>query len=237
VPDGAGPGQSHGSTVLFVHGAHLGGWCWLLVMDRLARDGIYSQAVELPFTSYAGDLACVREAIESARTRGPVHVVGHSYAGTLLAAAGHRASHLTFVAARMPLPREDLVATTPAWRFARYRSCVREEQNGTTQLLPAGRDTLFHRTPRALADFAMARIRPMASDVPADPLLEPAWRAVPASYVVCGDDRAVRPQAQRERAALVSARVELDTDHSPFFSDPAALAEFVVMQHRAMVAA
>jgi hypothetical protein len=53
--------------------------------------------------------------------------------------------------------------------------------------------------------------------------------------VVCGDDRVVRPDAQRERAALVGASVELDTDHSPYFSRVAPLADFIADRHRAAV--
>jgi hypothetical protein len=53
--------------------------------------------------------------------------------------------------------------------------------------------------------------------------------------VVCGDDRVVRPEAQRERAALVGAAVELDTDHSPFFSRPGPLADFIADRHPATV--
>ena len=60
---------------------------------------------------------------------------------------------------------------------------------------------------------------------------------MPSSYVVCADDRAVRPAAQRERAVRVRASTELDTDHSPFFSNPAALASFIAAQHDAAIAA
>jgi hypothetical protein len=51
------------ATVLLVHGAHLGGWCWLLVMDQLGRRGIDARAVELPLTTYEDDVEAVRGAI------------------------------------------------------------------------------------------------------------------------------------------------------------------------------
>ena len=54
------------SMVLFVHGAHLHGWCWLLVMDHLAGAGIDCRSIDLPFTGYADDVECVRSAIASA---------------------------------------------------------------------------------------------------------------------------------------------------------------------------
>jgi hypothetical protein len=54
---------------------------------------------------------------------------------------------------------------------------------------------------------------------------------------MCGDDRAVRPDAQRERARHVGSAVELDSDHSPFFSTPDLLTEFLVARHAEMLAA
>jgi hypothetical protein len=111
------------------------------------------------------------------------------------------------------------------------------DAEGVTTVSSGVRSSFFHRCPRSLADFAMDRLRPMRSAVPEEPVADPAWRRVASSYVVCADDRAVRPAAQRERAARVGAAIELDTDHSPFFSNPAALAEFIAAQHDAAVAA
>jgi Alpha/beta hydrolase family len=226
---------SRDSTVLFVHGAHHSGWCWLLVMDRLARGGIHSSAIDLPFTGYSDDVGCVRAAITIARSRGPVHVVCHSYAGLPVAQAAHAASHLTFVAGRLPLPGESPAAHTPEWGFAEFRACMKTGEDGVTRLDAAAAPYSFNRTDPALADLAMSRARPMISTVPDEPFADPAWRSVPSSYVVCADDRAVQPDAQRERAALVGASVELDADHSPFFSRPAELSDFIASQHRATV--
>jgi hypothetical protein len=224
------------SGVLLVHGAHHGGWCWRLVMDELDRAGIASEAVDLPLTDYDDDVECVRAAVGAARARwGAVHVVCHSYGGLPVAAAGHGAAHLTFVAGRLPRPGESPAATTPAWRWPEFQACVEWGDDGAVRLSPAARDRLFHRTSPHLADLAMRRLRPMTSAVPREPVLDPAWRSVPSTYVVCTDDRAVRPDAQRERAALVGAAVEVDTDHSPFLSDAGLLTAIITRQHRAAV--
>jgi pimeloyl-ACP methyl ester carboxylesterase len=223
-------------TVLFVHGAHLGGWCWLLVMDELARRGISTRAVDLPFTGYLDDVTCVRAEISSLAPAGPIHVVGHSYAGLVIAAAGHGAAHLTFIAARLPRAGESPAAHTADWGFPEFRACMESGDDGVVRLAAAARPFLYHRTVAPLAQFAMDRRRPMSSIVPDDPVDDPAWRRVPSSYVVCGDDRAVRPAAQRERAALVGVSTELDTDHSPFFSGAAALAGFIADQYAGMAA-
>ncbi|MGH9286688.1 MAG: alpha/beta hydrolase [Acidimicrobiales bacterium] len=222
--------------MLFVHGAHLAGWCWLLVMDQLGRRGIDSQAIDLPLTGYADDVEYVRAAIEAARSRwGAVHVVCHSYAGLPVAEAGHAAAHVTFVAGRLPLAGESPAAETPRWQVPEFQACMEPDDDGVVRLSSAaGRSFFCHRSPVALADYAMDRLRPMGSTVPSAAFADPAWTTVPSSYVVCADDRAVRPEAQRERAARVGTSVELDTDHSPFFSGAAALADFIADRHRAM---
>jgi hypothetical protein len=226
------------SLVLFVHGAHLAGWCWLLVMDRLGRMGIDSHAIDLPFTGYDDDVAAVRAAVAAGRARGTaVHVVCHSYAGLPVAAGGHGAAHLTFVAGRLPLPGESPAAATPRWGFPGFQACMVRGSDGVVHLSPAAGGFLFHRTSASLARFAAAQLRPMRSAVPSEPVDDPAWTSVPSSYVVCGDDRAVRPDAQRERAALVGRATELDSDHSPFLSCVPELAAAIADRHREMLAA
>lgn len=205
-------------------------------MERLATRGMRAQAIDLPFTAYEDDVRCVRAAVAQARTLGPVHVVCHSYAGLPVSDGGHAADHLTYVAARLPLPGESPGAITHRWGFAEFHACMQLGRDGVTRLSPAASRYLFHRTDPTLADFAIDRLRPMTSAVPNEPLRDPAWTSVPSSYVVCGDDRAVRPGEQRQCAARVTASVELDTDHSPFFSDPSTLAAFIGDQHERMIA-
>jgi Alpha/beta hydrolase family len=222
------------STVLFVHGAHLHGWCWLLVMDLLAGEGIDCRAIDLPFTGYAEDVRCVRSAITSAQADAAVHVVCHSYAGLPVAEAGHAAAHLTFVAGRLPASGESPAAMTGEWNFPEFQACMQRGEEQIVHLSEAAGPLMFNRTSPAITALAMDRMRPMRSTVPDEPVADPAWRSVPSSYVVCADDRAVRPDAQRARATLVGASVELDADHSPFFSRPRELAAFIAAQHRAM---
>jgi hypothetical protein len=51
--------------------------------------------------------------------------------------------------------------------------------------------------------------------------------AVPSTYVVCTQDRAVHPNHQRIMAERCGAVHELATDHSPFMSMPAETAELI----------
>jgi hypothetical protein len=70
----------------------------------------------------------------------------------------------------------------------------------------------------------------MWSRVPQEPITAPAWTRLPSTYVVCTGDRTVRVDAQRACAAQADESIELDCDHSPFFSAPDALAEVLAAQ-------
>jgi hypothetical protein len=55
-----------------------------------------------------------------------------------------------------------------------------------------------------------------------------AWREVPASYVVCTDDYAMAVAYQRECAAELGDSIELDCDHSLFYTATDALVDRIV---------
>lgn len=223
------------SSVLFVHGSFLSGWTWMPVIERLARMGIESHAPNLPFRSLAEDVEFLRGHIAALRERGPVTVVGHSYTGITISEAGHNASHLVYVAARMPADGESQAEISPQWGNPEFRSCLRIADDGEMLLNESATDYLFHRSPASLARLAMAGRRSMRSEIPVAPSLNPAWMDVPSSYVVCTDDRAVKVEQQRMRAAWAKDSVELDCDHSPFFSAPDELSEFIAMTHLSVV--
>ncbi|MEY2775067.1 MAG: hypothetical protein RL218_292 [Actinomycetota bacterium] len=223
------------SSILFVHGSFFSAWTWLSVIERLGARGIDCHTVELPFTSLVDDVEVVRSKIADLALRGPVTAVCHSYTGITLSLAGHGASHLVYVAARMPALGESQVELNKDWGNPSFRSCFVVEPDGTMSLRDEAVDYLFNRTSPNLARVAMAGRRSMKSEIPAAPLDEPAWIDVPSSYLVCGDDKAVNIDQQRLRAGWAKHSVELDCDHSPFFSAPDATADFIYDTHLAEV--
>ncbi|MCX6471415.1 MAG: glutamine--fructose-6-phosphate transaminase (isomerizing), partial [Corynebacteriales bacterium] len=76
--------------------------------------------------------------------------------------------------------------------------------------------------------FALARLGPQNAATFGQEVRGAAWRTIPSTYVVCTDDRAVGPGYQRALATRTSDTVELTASHSPFFSQPQALADTLV---------
>jgi len=218
--------------ILFVHGANHGGWCWTPVLERLDRIGVRGRAIDMPLTSFEADTAVVRAAVSQALREGPVVLVAHSYGGLPVAAAGHDADRLVFVAARMPVPGRSPAELTPQWGHPEFRAAWDVGEDGAVRLRPTAREILYSGSPRNLAELAAQHWRPMWSQVPADPLADPAWLSVPSAYVVCAADRTVRVEAQRDCANRAAESTEINCDHSPFFSAPDRLTEIVAEQAR-----
>src|SRR3546814_6889055 len=74
------------ATIVLVHGAFHGPWCFDRVRGLLDERGISTIAPELPLETMAGDVAVVTAAIDAAE--GPVTLLGHSYGGTVITWAG-----------------------------------------------------------------------------------------------------------------------------------------------------
>src|SRR4249920_2443204 len=93
-------------TVVLVHGAWHGAWCWERVVAGLSHRGVRAVAVDLPghgadpgpFTDLHGDAARVRDVLDGLDQS--VVLVGHSYGGAVVTEAGDHTcvEHLVYIA-------------------------------------------------------------------------------------------------------------------------------------------
>src|SRR6516162_3683033 len=96
-------GDSMKPTIVLVHGAFADGSGWQKVIPILQSDAYPVIAVQNPLTSLPDDVATAKRVIDA--QKGPVVVVGHSYAGAVItdAAAGNaNVKSLVYVAAFAP---------------------------------------------------------------------------------------------------------------------------------------
>src|SRR5712672_1540439 len=91
--------QTPSKTVVLVHGAFADGSSWDRVIPLLQAKGLKVVAVQNPLTSLADDVAAAKRVIDA--QSGPVILVGHSWAGTVITEVGgdDKVSALVFVAA------------------------------------------------------------------------------------------------------------------------------------------
>jgi len=212
------------TSIVLVHGAWHGSWCWDLVAEGLSERGIRSEAVELPFTGFDADIAEVRSVVRSHAADGPVVLVGHSYGGLVITEAGHAASQLVYVAGLLPTAGERALDMMTTWMTPELLAAVEFGDDGVLRIGPEARDCFYHLSPPELAEAALGRLRPFPAvdDVAFE---DPSWSHVPTTYVVSAFDRALHPEVQRDRSSRVSAAVELPADHSTFYSAPGTLVD------------
>src|ERR1700722_2638250 len=88
-------------SVVLVHGAWADGSSWNDIIGPLLSKGLNVLAAPLPLTSLSDDVAALDRALE--RTTGPVVLVGHAYAGAVIAATrDEKVQALVYVAALGP---------------------------------------------------------------------------------------------------------------------------------------
>jgi pimeloyl-ACP methyl ester carboxylesterase len=172
-------------------------------------------------TSLTDDAAALTRALE--RTDGPVVLVGHAYAGAVIAAVQEeRVQSLVYIAALAPDEGE-----TVAQVF--YRDTPHPEapnlvpdSHGFIWMSHDGfRKAVAHKASADLTSIAAAVQRPIAVQCIQEPAPAPGWKTKPSWYLLAEEDRMINPTTQRFMADRMGAGVHsCAVDHSPMYSDP-----------------
>jgi pimeloyl-ACP methyl ester carboxylesterase len=214
---------------VLVHGAFHGPWCFEPLVAALARLGRSCTSPELPLSSLAADATAVTRALD--RFTGRVVLLGHSYGGAVVTAAGRHPSvaRLVLLTALAPddgePPNGGPVEIAPA-----FLSALRASAAGPLEVDPARAAALFYPDAEpAAAAAAASRLRPGNTGVAGEKIERAAWRERRTDYVVCADDPIILASSQRALAARTGAKVhEMPGDHSPFLARPEVLAALLV---------
>jgi pimeloyl-ACP methyl ester carboxylesterase len=228
-----------GMKVVFVHGALVfdGAWWWHRMVGPLAALGLDTRAVELPscvappvppagaLGGMHADADAVRAALDE--EDGPVVLVGHSYGGMVItdAAAGREnVRHLVYVTAVMP----DLGETMADFGGEPGPWMDPDPDGGTmgikAELVPAA---FMQDCDGEAVAGALERLTRQPLAVFGQAPRGVAWRVKPSTYVVCAEDRATAPEAQRGFARRADRVVEVPTGHHPMLSKPEVLARVI----------
>src|SRR6202789_736911 len=93
--------SSNAVSVVLVHGAWADGSSWAKVIEPLAANGITVVAAPLPLMSFDDDVAALDRTLE--RVAGPVVLVGHAYAGAVIAGTrSEKVRSLVYITALAP---------------------------------------------------------------------------------------------------------------------------------------
>jgi pimeloyl-ACP methyl ester carboxylesterase len=233
------------TSVVLVHGAWHGAWCFDPVLEELRARGVEAVAVDLPGhgddTGPLGDLhtdaARVREVLDG--LDGDCVLLGHSYGGAVITEAGAHPAvrHLVYLCAYlldegescMSVSIREAEALDLRWdEGPNLVTGIQTRDDGTSTIArDVASECFFHDCDPAAAGAALDRLGPQPMVTLADEPRAMAWRERPSTYVVCTDDRAIPEAMQRVMAARATDVVDWPTSHSPFLSAPARVADLL----------
>ena len=231
-------------TVVLVHGAWHGAWCWQPVVDRLTGAAVPVIAIDLPghgddprpLTDLHGHGDAVRTALDA--VDGPVLLVGHSFGGAAITDAGTHPNvrHLVYVTAFCLDAHESVIANDlEGGAGTVLERAITFEADGTMTLdLELAVEAFYADCdPADVPSFLRRLVPELATGFVQSPRAV-AWRERPSTYLVCTDDRAVLPALQRNLAARCGDVVEIEASHSPFVSRPDEVTTLLAdLAHRA----
>ena len=124
-------------SIVFVHGLWADGSCYSKVIPALQAEGHQVMSAQNSLDTLEGDVAAVSRAL--GRVSSPAILVGHSYGGTVITAAGtdDRVAGLVYIAALAPDENETSQSLQEQFPVTDVFSHI-EIADGRIWLLPSG---------------------------------------------------------------------------------------------------
>ena len=226
------------ANYILVHGAWHGGWCWYKTVAGLEALGHHVHAPDLPGHGVrpgdqrmANYVAAIVDLVET--MDGPVNLVGHSLGGLVITRVAEtipeRIGNLVFLAAFLAEDGQTcLQAGAEDKQTTLGQTVIRIPETDYSTVDPeAAKRAFYGQSPREdLVLAAMLRVNQHKEPI-STPIhwTKERFGSVPRAYIECRRDRAIGIDHQRHMLQRFDCRLlaSLDSDHSPFFSDPAAL--------------
>lgn len=217
------------ASVVLVHGAWSDGSCWSNVILSLRDQGLNVISASIPLTSLTHDATALRRAME--RMDGPLVLVGHAYAGAVIAAVREdRVKSLVYIAGLAPDEGETVADVF--YRTAPHPEAplLQPDAHGFIWMPEKSfaRAVAHRASPDQLAVMAAVQ-RPIAVHCIQEKVPEPAWKKTPSWYLVAEEDRMILPETQWFMADRMGATIRSHpVDHSPMFKAPDLVADIIL---------
>ena len=167
-----------------------------------------------------GDVAAVTRAL--GRVSSPAILVGHSYGGTVITAAGtdDRVAGLVYISALAPDEDETSQSLQDQFPVTDVFSHI-EIADGRIWLLPSGIGCFAGDLSEQEQGLVWATQGVPDVNLFGQKLGGTAWRMKPSWYIVANNDRTVHPDLERFAAKRMGAHTyDVDSSHVPMLSRP-----------------
>ncbi|MDO6588971.1 esterase [Loktanella sp. D2R18] len=224
---------------LLIHGSCHGAWCWDDLIPHLQAAGHSARAIDLP--SHGDDTTDPAEvtldryanAIITAIDT-PVVLVGHSMAGYPITQTANLApekiSKLIYLCAYAPMIGQSTAQMRQMADTQPLRDAIIVAADRVTFSIAPSKATekFYHDVDPARAAWAVGQLGPQPI-LPQETTITQIPN-VPRHYIRCTNDKTIPPAFQTKMTADWPAKMitQLPTSHSPFLSDPAALATALI---------
>lgn len=201
-------------SILLVHGAWHGAWCWNLVEKELKNKGVDVRSLNLPFTGVNDDIASVSNALKDIDNQ--VILLGHSYGGIVISSAAEakeNVDQLIYLSAILLEPGESMQLDGSKIQIDVDANLISEVKKSSAIA------AFYGDVDPKLAKTSTELLRPFPI-VSGSQGIGEAWREKHSTYIVCQEDKAIPPELQYVMAKKANRIIEWQCGHSPFLSKP-----------------
>ena len=207
-------------SIVFAHGIWADASCFSKVIPPLQAEGYEVVSSQYGLNTIKDDVATTIRTL--GRVSSPAILVGHSYGGSVITAAGSddRVAGLVYIAALAPDAGE--TSQTQQDNFPRTDVFSHiEVADGRVWMLPDGVECFAGDLPEEEQKLVWATQYAPAVDLFSAKIERAAWKSKPSWYIVARNDRTVHPELERFYAKRMGATThEVDSSHVPMLSTP-----------------
>ena len=207
-------------SIVFCHGIWADGSCWNKLIPPLQAEGYEVISAQYGLDTNEADVAATRRTL--GRVHSPAILVGHSYGGAVITAAGidDRVAGLVYVAALGPDETETSQSEQEKFPQTPLFGQI-EVADGRIWMLPSGAEFFCGDLPEDEQKLVWATAYPPSVELFSRNAPGVGWRTKPSWYIVANHDQAVHPDLERAAAKRMGAATyDIDSSHVPMLSHP-----------------
>ena len=214
-------------SIVFCHGIWADGSCFNKVIPALQAEGFEVMSAQYGLDTNEGDVAAVKRTL--GRVSSPTILVGHSYGGSVITAAGtdERVAGLVYIAALAPDDSETSQSLLDKFPVSGVFSHI-EVADGRVWMKPDGVACFAGDLPEQEQKVVWATNFAPAAELFTKNADGVAWKSKPSWYIVATKDRTVQPELQRFVAKRMGATIrEVESSHVPMLSNPKVVIDVI----------